>query len=65
MSLSNEFDYDRDTNVRGSINNNRLRKFNISCSRHQKKKKITNQLQINSPEMPYAVFEATCQYECV
>lgn len=37
MSLSIEFDYDRDTNVRGSINNNRLHKFNLSCSRHQKK----------------------------
>lgn len=60
MSLSIEFFYDRDTNARDSINNNRLRMFNLSCSRHPK---LPNPLQINSCGMLYATLEDTCQYE--
>lgn len=60
MSHSIEFDYDRDTNARGSINNKRLRMFNLSCSRHQN---WLTPLQINSRGMLYAVLEDTCQYE--
>lgn len=59
MSLSIEFDYDRDTNARGSINNYRLSMFNPSCSRHQKQ---TNPLQINSLGTLYAVLEDASQY---